>query len=67
MALIQDQNGNHVIQKCFETIHPDRLKFITDVVTDKISDLAFHSYGCRVIQRILEHSPQERVSDIVIN
>jgi pumilio RNA-binding family len=59
LQLIEDQNGNHVIQKCFETIDPQKLQFIVDVVIDNILTLAFHAYGCRVIQRILEHTSQE--------
>jgi len=62
---IEDQNGNHVIQKCFETIQPDKLKFIVDVVINNINELAFHPYGCRVIQRILEHSSPERTMPIL--
>lgn len=32
MKLIQDQNGNHVIQKCFETVPSNKLEFIVDEV-----------------------------------
>ena len=35
-TLIQDQNGNHVIQKCFETIPTENLQFIIDEVTEKV-------------------------------
>jgi len=65
LKLIEDQNGNHVIQKCFETISSDKLKFIIDVVINTINELAFHPYGCRVIQRILEHSTPERTTPIL--
>lgn len=39
MKLIQDQNGNHVIQKCFETVPSNKLEFIVDEV---IANVIFH-------------------------
>jgi pumilio RNA-binding family len=65
LKLIEDQNGNHVIQKCFETIPSEKLKFIVDVVINTINELAFHPYGCRVIQRILEHSSSDKTAPIL--
>lgn len=52
--LIQDQNGNHVIQKCFEAVPIKKLEFILVEVTERVNELALHPFGCRVIQRILE-------------
>ena len=34
---IEDQNGNHVIQKMFETIPNDKLDFIVKVVVDNVN------------------------------
>jgi len=67
LKCIEDQNGNHVIQKCFETIPTSKLKFIIDEVIGSINELAFHPYGCRVIQRILEFSTQEETAPILKN
>ena len=62
--LIHDQNGNHVIQKCIEVICAKSLRdpsssslidFIVNAVLAKLADLACHGYGCRVVQRMLEH------------
>lgn len=55
MKCIKDQNGNHVIQKVIEQVPPHLTQFIIDTFTNKVSSLATHPYGCRVIQRILEH------------
>ena len=41
MKLIQDQNGNHVIQKCFETVPPTKLEFIVDEVITNVNSLNF--------------------------
>jgi len=55
MKCIKDQNGNHVIQKIIETVPIAYTQFIIDTFNNKVYQLATHPYGCRVIQRILEH------------
>ncbi|KAG7270493.1 hypothetical protein CRUP_032789 [Coryphaenoides rupestris] len=49
LKCVKDQNGNHVVQKCIECV------FV----------LSTHPYGCRVIQRILEHCTQEQTLPIL--
>lgn len=51
---IKDQNGNHVVQKAIQRIPAENIEFITRAVKGKVNELASHSYGCRVIQRMLE-------------
>jgi hypothetical protein len=55
MKCIKDQNGNHVIQKVIERVSPAFTLFIVETFHNKVYQLATHPYGCRVIQRILEH------------
>ncbi|KAK2106343.1 Pumilio 1 [Saguinus oedipus] len=60
LKCVKDQNGNHVVQKCIECVQPQSLQFIIDAfkgqyTTKKVFALSTHPYGCRVIQRILEH------------
>lgn len=55
MKCVKDQNGNHVVQKCIERVPPRIISFIVDAFTGQVYALATHPYGCRVIQRILEH------------
>lgn len=55
LKCIKDQNGNHVIQKVIEQVPEHYTQFIVDTFTNKVFQLATHPYGCRVIQRILEH------------
>lgn len=73
LSCIQDQNGNHVIQKCVEVMSTkskealavgdkakaqyfsDQIDFIIDDVLANVASLSCHPYGCRVLQRILEH------------
>ena len=66
---MHDQNGNHVIQKCIEVVSrvakessPDmteylssRIQFIIQAFQTRVKELSMHPYGCRVVQRILEH------------
>lgn len=73
LSCIQDQNGNHVIQKCVEVMSiyakealaagdtakaqfsSEQIDFIIDDVLANVASLSCHPYGCRVLQRILEH------------
>ncbi|KAG5179434.1 armadillo-type protein, partial [Tribonema minus] len=65
MKCVQDQNGNHVIQKCIEVVCAtakaegaylhSHIQFIIDAFMGQVEKLSTHAYGCRVIQRILEH------------
>eukprot|EP01060_Flectonema_neradi_P039908 TRINITY_DN8950_c1_g3_i1.p1 TRINITY_DN8950_c1_g3~~TRINITY_DN8950_c1_g3_i1.p1 ORF type:complete len:708 (+),score=130.90 TRINITY_DN8950_c1_g3_i1:51-2174(+) len=63
---VQDQNGNHVIQKCIETM-PEKVGFIVKAFKGNVQHLATHAYGCRVIQRLLEHckSASELIAPIL--
>ena len=67
MRLVKDQNGNHVIQKAIERVPHSEISFIFDAFRGQICTLANHTYGCRVIQRILEKSdkPSELYSSVV--
>mmetsp|Transcript_11132 Transcript_11132/g.24127 ORF Transcript_11132/g.24127 Transcript_11132/m.24127 type:complete len:897 (-) Transcript_11132:327-3017(-) len=74
LTCIQDQNGNHVMQKCIEVMSvkakdaearsgevglsismAQRIQFIVDDVLANVKTLCCHPYGCRVLQRMLEH------------
>ncbi len=74
LMCIQDQNGNHVMQKCIEVMSlqakdaefmsndiglsssmSQRIQFIVDDVLVNVKSLCCHPYGCRVLQRMLEH------------
>lgn len=65
VSCIHDQNGNHVIQKCVEVLSvkekqgceaaSERMEFILNEVLESTRDISCHPYGCRVLQRILEH------------
>ncbi|KAA8539484.1 hypothetical protein F0562_026176 [Nyssa sinensis] len=67
MRCVRDQNGNHVIQKCIECIPQDAIQFIVSVFYDQVVTLSTHPYGCRVIQRVLEHCSDPKTQHLVMD
>ena len=55
LRCVKDQNGNHVVQKAIERVPAEHIQFIINAFTGQVQSLATHPYGCRVIQRMLEH------------
>lgn len=55
LDLIEDQNGNHVIQKAIESIPYIHIKFLLKGMEGNAVKYSCHTYGCRVMQRILEN------------
>ena len=39
LKCVKDQNGNHVVQKCIETVDPSCLQFIIDAFRGQVSPL----------------------------
>ncbi|XP_024966409.1 pumilio homolog 2-like [Cynara cardunculus var. scolymus] len=70
MRCVRDQNGNHVIQKCIECVPEEHIQFIITTFFDQVVTLSTHPYGCRVIQRVLEHcedpETQSKVMDEIL-
>uniref|UniRef100_A0A8R1HR76 PUM-HD domain-containing protein n=1 Tax=Caenorhabditis japonica TaxID=281687 RepID=A0A8R1HR76_CAEJA len=55
---MKDQNGNHVIQKAIEKVDSQYIQFIVDALLETpntIYEMSVDPYGCRVVQRCLEH------------
>jgi mRNA-binding protein PUF3 len=62
--LINDQNGNHVVQKIITTIPPQHIPFVMDTVRGQVASLSMSQLGCRVIQRLLDNGFPEDVAVI---
>lgn len=62
-------NANHVIQKCISTIRPDMAQFVIDELSQYgpkgVMQAAHHRFGCRILQRLLEHCSEEQMAPIV--
>ncbi|TKY72739.1 Pumilio-like 6 [Spatholobus suberectus] len=67
MRCVRDQNGNHVIQKCIESIPTKKISFILSAFRGQVAILSIHPYGCRVIQRVLEHCTDESQCQFIVD
>lgn len=56
VPLIQDLNGNHVIQKCLTHLASEDLQFIFDAVGLHCVTVGTHRHGCCVLQRCIDHA-----------
>jgi hypothetical protein len=56
VELIQDLNGNHVIQKCLNKLSAVEAQFIFDAVGSACVDVGTHRHGCCVLQRCIDHA-----------
>lgn len=56
VLLIQDLNGNHVIQKCLNHLSSEDATFIFDAVGANCITVGTHRHGCCVLQRCIDHA-----------
>lgn len=56
VELIQDLNGNHVIQKCLNKLSAADAQFIFDAVGLHCIEVGTHRHGCCVLQRCIDHA-----------
>lgn len=59
-------HANFVVQKAVVSTRPEASQFIIEELMMKgAAQAARHKYGCRIIQRILEHCKQDQTEDLV--
>lgn len=56
VQLIQDLNGNHVIQKCLNRLNSEDARFIFESVGAHCVAVGTHRHGCCVLQRCIDHA-----------
>ncbi|KAI1431735.1 ARM repeat-containing protein [Xylaria sp. CBS 124048] len=56
VELIQDLNGNHVIQKCLNKLGSADSEFIFSAVGMHCIEVGTHRHGCCVLQRCIDHA-----------
>lgn len=64
----RDPHANHVLQKAIELMRPTVLGFVKDelmLFEMGTVELAKHRYGCRVLERVLEHFPPREIRDLL--
>ena len=68
VSLIQDLNGNHVIQRCLNRLSYRDKQFIYDAVANNAIEVATHRHGCCVMQRCIDsaNEPQKVNINIII-
>merc|ERR1719188_1121689 len=63
-----DPNANHVLQRVVELMRPGAIQFVVEEVLGHnkgIPDLAKHRYGCRVLERLIEHFPPHSLEQLI--
>lgn len=61
------RNANHVLQKLISSMRPQASQFIIDEIRScgSAAYAAQHCFGCRVVERLLEHCTPEQVGPLV--
>lgn len=65
VTLIKDLNGNHVVQKCLNTLPPEDNQFIYNAVAANCIEVATHRHGCCVLQRCIDHASESQRIQLV--
>jgi uncharacterized membrane-anchored protein YjiN (DUF445 family) len=65
VELIQDLNGNHVIQKCLNRLTSEDAQFIFDAVGKNCVVVGTHRHGCCVLQRCIDHASGNQKADLI--
>jgi len=54
VPLTKDPNGNHVVQRCLESLPNEAHIFIFRAVANDMEEVASHRHGCRIVQRCID-------------
>jgi len=64
--LYESPNGNHVLTKVIEVLPAARLGAIVRKLEEKgFEEVAKHRYGCRVLERLIEHCPESELKPLI--
>lgn len=66
---VQNPHANHVIQKCINMMPPTESQFIIDEIQNggekHVLRAARHQFGCRILQRLLEHCSSDQMQQVL--
>jgi len=66
---LECRNANHVLQKLIGSMRPQAAHFVIDEIMSRgpgsAAHAARHIFGCRVVERLLEHCKPEQVGPLV--
>jgi len=66
IQLIQDLNGNHVVQRCLQKLDAKHNQFIYDAVAQHCILVASHRHGCCVFQRCVDFATPDQKHQVVM-
>ncbi|RLN42155.1 hypothetical protein C2845_PM01G05890 [Panicum miliaceum] len=66
MELVNDPNGNHVIQKCLTNFGAEENKFIYEAAAANCFDMAIHRHGCCVLQRCISSARDPYQAKLIV-
>jgi hypothetical protein len=66
---IKCPHANHVLQKFIDTMRPSGSQFVINEIMQGggacVGRIARHRFGCRILQRLLEHCSSNQIFDLV--
>ena len=65
VELVQDLNGNHVVQKCLNRLGAQNSQFIYDAVGKHCVIVGTHRHGCCVLQRCIDHAAGQQRAQLI--
>ncbi|OMJ95756.1 hypothetical protein SteCoe_835 [Stentor coeruleus] len=65
IMLIKDMNGNHVIQRCLNSLGYPHNEFIYETVCKNVYELATDRHGCCVLQRCIDAATPIQKNNLV--
>ncbi|KAF7045813.1 hypothetical protein CFC21_054885 [Triticum aestivum] len=66
MHLVNDLNGNHVIQKCLSNFGAEENKFIFEAAATHCFEMAMHRHGCCVLQKCITSARGEYQAKLIV-
>ena len=66
VKLIQDLNGNHVVQRCLQKLDAVHNQFIYDAISANCFHVASHRHGCCVFQRCVDFANPHQQHQVVM-
>uniref|UniRef100_A0ACD5TUT3 Uncharacterized protein n=1 Tax=Avena sativa TaxID=4498 RepID=A0ACD5TUT3_AVESA len=66
MHLVNDLNGNHVIQKCLSNFGAEENKFIYEAAATHCFEMAIHRHGCCVLQKCITSARGEYQAKLIV-
>ncbi|CAK0842831.1 unnamed protein product, partial [Prorocentrum cordatum] len=65
--VLESPHANHVLQRAIEFMRPSSVSFVLEELNEcgPAADLARHRYGCRIMERLIEHFPLGHLEPLI--